>query len=81
MGGDSHVLPDQLVEPFDDRVDVQARDVEAGEARGLLVEHDGEIGAGEQDRLDAVAALQVRGDAAQVRRRRRSRPAPSRMRW
>ena len=53
-------------EPLDDGVDVQARDVDGGKARRRLVEHHGEVGAGEQDRLDAVAPLQVGGDAAQA---------------
>src|SRR6185295_10359405 len=50
----------------DDRLDVQARHVEAGKARALFIEHHGEVGAGEQDGLDARAALQVCGDAAQA---------------
>ena len=50
--------------PLDDRVDMQACNVETGEAGGRLVEHRGEIGAGEQNGLDAVAALKVRRDAA-----------------
>ena len=53
-------------EPLDNRVDVQARDVDGGKACRRLVEHEGEVGAGEQDRLDAVAASQVGGDAAQA---------------
>jgi len=45
---------------------MQAGDIEAGKARARLVEHHREVGAGQQDQLDAVAALQVGGDAAQV---------------
>ena len=53
-------------QPVDDGVDVQAGDVEGGEAGVGLVEDHGEVGAGQQDGLDAVAALQVGGDAAQA---------------
>ncbi|WP_296332465.1 hypothetical protein [Reyranella sp.] len=44
-------------QPLHDRVDVEAGDIDRGEARRRLVEHEGEVGAGEQDGLDAVAAL------------------------
>ena len=53
-------------QPLDDGVDVHAGAVDAGEARRLLVEDHREVGAGEQDRLDAVAPLQLGRDAAQA---------------
>ena len=45
---------------------MESGDVDRREARRRLVEHEGEVGAGEQDRLDAVAALQLGGEAAQT---------------
>src|SRR4030095_11701832 len=52
---------------FDDRLDMQARHVDGGKSRRLLVEHDGKIGAGEPHCLHAVAPLEVGGNAAQAR--------------
>ena len=43
--------------PLDDRVDVRTGDVNAREAGGRLVEQDGQIGAGDQHGLHAVAVL------------------------
>src|SRR5829696_4925459 len=53
-------------QPFDDGVDVHAGAVDAGEACRCLIEDHGQVGAGEQDRLDAIATLQVGRDAAQA---------------
>ena len=43
---------------LDDRIDVQPRHVEAGEAGARLVEHHGKVSAGQQHALNSVALLQ-----------------------
>ncbi len=50
---------------LDDRVDARRATSRQGKPAVCFVEQGGEVGAGDQDGFDAVAALEVRGDAAQ----------------
>ena len=45
---------------------MEARKVDGGKASSRLVEHDGEVGAGQADRFDTLAALKVSCEEAEL---------------